>query len=363
MEKPREFVSKSDEECRAIIEAQKAALGERLVTLVHHYQRREIVPYADYLGDSYALSAIAAKQTQAEFIVFCGVHFMAESADILAAAGQRVFLPNPFAGCPMADMAPFRQVLAAWADLEEVLGAELPVPIAYMNSTAELKAFTGARGGLICTSANAERALDWAFARGSRVFFLPDQHLGRNTAKRKGYSGADILLFDPLLPLGGHSPAAIRRARVILWAGYCHVHMNFLPEHVLARRAEHPEAIIVVHPECREEVVDLADVVGSTNTIVQVVEQAARGAVIAIGTESNLVARLRAEHPDKTILPLSGENCPMCVNMFRTSLNDLAYTLATLETGGAFEVKVPAALKAQARLALDRMLELAGATK
>lgn len=363
MEKPKEFVSKTDDECRRIIAAEKARLGPRLVTLVHHYQRREIVPYADHLGDSYALSAIAAKQEKAEFIVFCGVHFMAESADILSRPEQRVFLPNPYAGCPMADMAPFRQVLAAWADLEEVLGAELPVPIAYMNSTAELKAFTGLRGGLICTSANADSALDWAFKRSGRVLFLPDQHLGRNTAKRKGFGGPDLLLFDPLLPLGGHTPEAIRRARVILWAGHCHVHMNFKPEHVLARRAEFADITIVVHPECREEVVDLADVVGSTNTIVSAVEKAPKGATIAIGTELNLVARLIAEHPDKRILPLSGDNCPMCVNMFRTSLNDLAYTLSVLETGGAFRVQVAEPQKTQARLALDRMLELSGGPK
>jgi quinolinate synthase len=249
-------------------------------------------------------------------------------------------------------------VLAAWADLAALLDTTRLVPIAYMNSAAELKAFVGRQGGLICTSANADKAFDWAAARGDKLLFLPDEHLGRNTANAKGIPRDEILLWNPLLPQGGHTPEAIAKARVLLWAGHCHVHMNFTPAQITARRAAFPGVRVIVHPECREEVVAAADVVGSTQTIVREVQQAKPGAILAIGTELNLIARLIEEHPDKTIMPLTLDQCPLCVNMYRTSLQDLAWTLDALRDGSGNIVHVEEPTKRDAHLALTRMLEL-----
>lgn len=328
--------------------------GDRLVILAHHYQRKEVVPFGHFIGDSYYLSKMAAQQEKAEHIVFCGVHFMAESARILCRPEQRVYLPNLRAGCPMADMAGDDQVADAWEWLGEFLDTSKIIPVSYMNSAAALKAFTGANGGLICTSSNAEKAFQWAFERGEKVFFFPDEHLGTNTANRLGIPRDERAIYDPLHPPTDLEP--FRRARVILWKGFCHVHTNFTPAHIEMAREKYPGIKIVVHPECHESVVDMADAVGSTAFITRYVAEQPSGSVIAIGTEINLTSRLADEHPDKTIFELSGQNCPLCVNMFRTTLGDLAECLEDL--GRKNEIHVDPGIAADARLALERMLEL-----
>lgn len=328
--------------------------GDWLVILAHHYQRKEVVPFGNFIGDSYYLSKMAAQQETAGHIVFCGVHFMAESARILCRPEQRVYLPNLRAGCPMADMAGDAQVEDAWEWLGEHLDTSKIIPVSYMNSAAALKAFTGANGGLICTSSNAEKAFRWAFERGEKVFFFPDEHLGTNTANRLGIPRDERVLYDPMHPPSDHEH--FQRAKVILWKGFCHVHTNFTPAHVELARERYPGIKIVVHPECIESVVDLADAVGSTAFITKYVGEQPPGSVIAIGTEINLTSRLADEHPDKTIFELSGQNCPLCVNMFRTTLGDLADCLEHL--GHKNEIHVPANIAADARLALERMLEL-----
>lgn len=355
---PEEYRRMSDEACVERIRRVKAERGDSLCILVHHYQRKEIVPFHDFLGDSYGLSAQAAAQPAVRDIVFCGVYFMAEAADILSSDEQAVYLPNPYAGCPMADMAPKRQVLSAWEQLGQVRDIRRIMPVAYMNSAADMKAFCGRNGGLICTSSNAKKALEWAFERAQTVFFFPDEHLGRNTANQLGIPREALVVWNPQAPLGGNSPEAIAGAKVILWQGHCHVHMNFTVEQVALRREQHPGVTIIVHPECREEVVNAADVAGSTKLIVEHVQAARAGATIAIGTELNLVDRLKDENPDKTILPLSQDFCPMCVNMFRTTLQDLAWTLDVLDSGGANRIRVNPDTAAEARVALSRMLEL-----
>jgi quinolinate synthase len=355
---PDNYRRMSDEACKDLIARRKKELGSKLCLLVHHYQRKEIVPFNDFLGDSYALSAKAAAQKDVRYIVFCGVHFMAEAADILSSDSQRVYMPNPYAGCPMADMAPERQVLSAWEQLGGLMNLDRVVPISYMNSTAKLKAFCGRNGGLICTSSNAHKAFEWAFARGEKIFFFPDEHLGRNTSNRMEIPRSQVLVWNPQKTLGGNTPEQLKQAKVILWQGHCHVHMNYTLAQIDQRRIEYPDIKIVVHPECREDVVDAADAVGSTKFIVKFVDDQQPGTVIAIGTELNLVDRLKDEHPDKTILALSQEFCPMCVNMYRTTLQDLAWTLDVLEKGEANLIQVPESTAAEARLALERMLEL-----
>lgn len=346
-----------EEELIARIRAYKERLGERLVILTHHYQREEIVALGDYLGDSYVLAKRASLAEKAEHIVFCGVHFMAESADILSRPGQTVYLPNPYAGCPMADMAQPEDVLRAWEAVIEVCGEGVVLPLSYMNSSADLKAFCGRNGGLICTSSNARQAFQWVFARAEKVFFFPDEHLGRNTANALGISPARVIVWDFKKPYGGHSKNEILSALVIVWKGFCHVHINFGPDQVLELRQQYPGIKIVVHPECTEEVVALADAVGSTSQIAKYVESAEPGSTIAIGTEINLVSRLAHEQPDKTIFQLNGIRCSMCVNMFRTSLLDLLFTLDNL--GRINIVKVAPEIKKEALIALNRMLEVA----
>ena len=358
LELPETYRKMEPEELAHRIRKRREDLGKRMVLLAHHYQRKEIVRLGDFIGDSYDLSSRAAAQKDAEFIVFCGVHFMAEAADILSRDSQRVFLPNPYAGCPMADMAPNAQVLRAWEELTSVVGAGKVLPVSYMNSSADLKAFCGRNGGLICTSSNAEKAFDYVFARAEKLFFFPDQHLGRNTANRKGIDRGRVIVWNPRKPFGGHTPETLRNARLILWQGHCHVHMNYSLEQVEARRREFPGVKIIVHPECREEVVDAADAAGSTKRIVTYVAQQPPGTAVAIGTELNLVARLIEDHPDKRIMALSPDTCPICVNMFRTTLNDLAFTLDAMEAGGANEIRVPEPVRSEARVALARMLEL-----
>ena len=339
------------------ISAARTKLGEKLVILAHHYQRLEVVKYGDHIGDSYGLSKIASELEAAETIVFCGVHFMAESADILAKPHQTVFLPNPLAGCPMADMAQIADVFSAWDDLQAFGGAERITPISYMNSAATLKAFCGEHGGLICTSSNAKQAIEWAFGRREKVFFFPDRHLGYNTARGLGVTDDEMVIWDFTEPKGGLSDEQIERAKVILWKGYCHVHMNFTAEHVRQMREKYPGIKILVHPECSWEVVELADAVGSTKFIVDYCEAQPPGSMIAIGTEINLIHRMAHTYPDKKIFELSGQTCPVCANMYRTTLNDLAYCLENYPD--MKPIRVPEKHKANARIALERMIEVA----
>jgi len=358
IELPEKYRQMSDEECIAIIKRKKAQYGSQLAILVHHYQRKELVPFHDFLGDSFDLSAKAAAEKEVRYIAFCGVHFMAEAADIVSRPDQTVYLPNPYAGCPMADMAPYHQVEKAWNELSEVIDTEKVIPISYMNSTAKMKSFCGVNNGLICTSSNADKAFDYAYNHGEKIFFFPDQHLGRNTARAKRIDPAQILLWDSEKPLGGFEKSDIEQAKVILWPGHCHVHMNFTVEQIDRRRIEMPDIKIIVHPECRQEVVMAADAYGSTKFIVEFVEQQKPGTEIAIATELNLVSRLIDEFPDKKIMPLSQDVCPMCVNMYRTTLNDLAFTLDVIEEGGGNIIKVDEPFRSEAMKALDKMLEL-----
>ncbi len=354
---PDSYRAMGDEELNARIAAKRAECGRRLVIMTHHYQRRAVVACGDHQGDSYALCKIGA-QVEAEFIVFCGVHFMAESAVVLARPEQKVFLPNPLAGCPMADMAAIDSVYAAWEELGDLLPGSKIIPISYMNSAADLKAFCGKNDGVICTSSNAHQAFAWAFAQGDRIFFFPDEHLGRNTANRCGIPKDQFSVWDFNTRAGKRDRESVTRARVIAWKGYCHVHSVFQPYHVRQMRQDHPGIKIVVHPECTEEVVALADSVGSTSHIVKYVAEQAPGSVIAIGTELNLVDRLAQLYPDKKILELAGQTCAMCVNMYRTTLADLAYTLDNLDS--LRPMSVPEEIKKHSRVALERMLAIAG---
>jgi len=335
----------------------KEKLGDSLVILTHHYQRPEIVGIGDFRGDSFELSARAADQANARHIVFCGVHFMAESARVVAREDQRVFHPNLSSGCPMADMASAPDVQRALDELKETIPAgEEVVPVAYMNTDAEVKALCGRNGGLVCTSSNSDRAFRWAFEQGERILFVPDEHLGRNTANKLGIPAEQTILWDPALPLGGHDEATIRGARVIVWKGYCHVHTWYKTEHIERARGAYPGCKVVVHPECTEEVVALADAVGSTALIVRYVAEADPGDTVVIGTELNLTARLAREHSDCTIVPLSRSLCP---NMFRISMEKLRDTIAALPDLN--EIVLPLEVVADARLSMERMLALPAA--
>ncbi|MCP4684930.1 MAG: quinolinate synthase NadA [bacterium] len=353
---PTEYREAGIEELKERITAVRERLGSRLCILTHHYQRMEVVEFGDRVGDSYALSKIAAGQKETETIVFCGVHFMAESAEILTAEHQNVFLPNPLAGCPMADMAEMADVLEAWEFLKQFGGEDKIMPISYMNTAAGLKAFTGKYGGLICTSSNADAALKWAFDRREKAFFFPDENLGRNTGKKMGLKPDEMVVWDFSLDNGGLTDEQIDRARIILWKGHCHVHTNFTAEHVDEVRRERPGVKVVVHPECPVEVVDRADASGSTKFIVEYCEKAPSGSVIAIGTEINLINRMAHEHQDKTIIELSGKTCPVCANMYRTTLNDLAHCLENYPD--LKRIEVSDSTRRDARLALERMLEV-----
>ncbi len=336
------------------IHAIKNDLGKELLILTHHYQRKEIVALGNYQGDSFGLSQKAAEDKDARFIVFCGVHFMAESAEILSQPHQTVQIPKTEAGCWMADMADNDVVVKAWAELTSIAGPESIMPIVYMNSDADLKAFCGVRGGTVCTSSNAPDAFRWAFGQREKVFFFPDQHLGRNTANQMGINPNEMIVWNPKKPLGGNTPEEIKKAKVILWDGYCLVHTRFQVEHVYKMREKFPEAKIVVHPECTQEVVALADAVGSTSFIVKYVKQAPPDTTIIIGTEINLINRLALENPDKKIFELHYSLCP---NMFKINLKNLLWTLENI--GKVNVIKVPEDIKVDARVALDRMLHLA----
>lgn len=359
---PPVYTELDEAETRERILAARRRLGDRLVILGHHYQRDEIVEHADFRGDSYKLAKDAAG-TSAEYIVFCGVHFMAESADILTPDAQTVILPNMAAGCSMADMAGIFQVRTAWKQLESVLGDEISkvIPVTYINSAAALKAFVGERGGVVCTSTNAAKAVTWALERGNKVLFVPDQHLGRNTGVKLGFDPErDMVLWDQMQPFGGLDHDTIRKSKFFLWNGHCSVHKRFSVEQIEQARRERPDVKIVVHPECRMEVVQAADCAGSTGFIIKTVEESAPGSVWGIGTEINLVSRLAKEHPDKTIFCLDPDVCP-CSTMYRIHPSFLLWVLDNLEAGHVVnQVKVKEAIRANARLALDRMLTVGG---
>ena len=346
-------------ELEARIRKAKAALGPSLVILGHHYQRDEVIQFADLRGDSLKLSRDAAKCHDARYIVFCGVHFMAQTAAILAQPDQTVLLPDLEAGCWLADTATTTDVEQAWAQLGQVMDVEREVtPVTYVNSTADLKAFCGEHGGVVCTSSNASQVLAWALARRPRVLFFPDQHLGRNTAKRSGIPLEEMTLWDPSRPRGGHSPETLRQARILLWPGCCNVHQRFLPEHVTAWRERAPDVQVIVHPECTMEVVDLADEAGSTAYIIRRVEESPPGTRWAIGTEFNLVNRLRNEHPDQIIDSLSPEPS-YCETMNMITLEKLARVVEGLTRGEVINpITVPSGVVHSARTALERMLEV-----
>lgn len=353
---PTEYREASQESLKDRIMEARKKLGERLCILTHHYQRVEIVDQGDHVGDSHGLSRIAAEKEGVEMIVFCGVRFMAEAADILSSENQNVYLPNPLAGCPMADMAEMADVLEAWEALEEIGGEKNVMPISYMNTTAGLKAFTGRHGGLICTSSNASAALEYAFERREKVFFFPDRHLGYNTGLKFGLKPEEMVVWDFSRSDGGLTEEELKGAKIILWKGHCHVHTNFTADHARDFRKQYPDGLIVVHPECPHEVVSLADANGSTKFIVEYCEKAPPGSTIAIGTEINLINRMARNHPDKTIIELSGQTCPVCANMYRTTLNDLAYTLENFQSIKPIKVEEPT--RSEALMALELMLQI-----
>jgi quinolinate synthase len=362
---PETYTAAPQEELAQRIGAAKAVLGDRVFILGHHYQRDEVMRWADARGDSFRLSVLAKQHPEADYIVFCGVHFMAESADILTGPEQQVILPDLNAGCSMADLADIDSVEEAWEALEGVVDIEAVVPITYMNSSAALKAFVGRHGGAVCTSTNARAVLEWTFAPrvdggagGEKVLFFPDQHLGRNTGLAMGYSLDDMRVWNPRLELGGLTEGELKEATFLLWKGHCSVHQRFQPEHVRAFREQYPGGIVVVHPECMHEVCDIADQVGSTDYIIRAVEQAPEGSVIGVGTEIHLVNRLNEETPGKTIVSLDPLICP-CSTMFRIDAPHLCWVLESLVQGQVVNrIVVDEDTAAWARVALDRMLAI-----
>lgn len=358
------YTSATSGQLEAWIGAAKAQLGSRLLVLGHHYQRDEVMRWADARGDSFALSRLASQRREAELVVFCGVHFMAESADILTGPHQQVILPDLNAGCSMADMADLDEVEEAWAALAEVTDIERVMPITYVNSSAALKAFVGRHGGAVCTSSNARAVLTWALLpdggerRADQVLFFPDQHLGRNTGFQLGWGEQDMAVWDPRRAGGGLDDRQMKEATLLLWKGHCSVHQRFRPEHVEAFRAAHPEGLVVVHPECSHETVVAADLVGSTELIINAVDGAPAGSVIGVGTEVHLVQRLAAEHPDKTVVSLDPLVCP-CSTMFRIDAPHLAWVLEGLVAGEVRNrITVEEETAQWARVALQRMLEI-----
>ncbi len=354
-----EIPAASDPELVSRAKAARAALGDRAIVLGHHYQREEVIEFADIRGDSFKLAQAAQAQSTAEFVIFCGVHFMAESADILTSDRQRVILPDLAAGCSMADMATASQVDECWKTLSDLGVASRTIPVTYMNSSAAIKSFTGEHGGTVCTSSNAQSAMQWAFTQGEKVLFLPDQHLGRNTAvKSLGLSLEDCVLWNPWKPMGGLTEIEIKNAKVILWRGHCSVHGRFSKESIDDVRSRIPEVKILVHPECTHEVVTNSDVVGSTEFIIKIIEAAPAGSAWAIGTEFNLVSRLAKAHPDKTIVFLDKTLC-YCSTMNRIDLPHLVWAMESLVAGHVVnQISVDATVKKFSQLALERMLAL-----
>jgi quinolinate synthase len=356
---PVEYTRLDADETARRTGAAREKLGRDLIILGHHYQREEIIRWADYRGDSLKLSQLAAQHPEAKYFIFCGVHFMAESADILTNDDQIVILPNLSAGCSMADMANIRQVESAWCDITGVVDEQSLVPITYVNSAANLKAFVGFHGGSCCTSSNARKVLEWAFAKGERMFFFPDQHLGRNTAVEMGIDpDTEMVLWDPREEFGGTTPESLERSKVILWKGHCSVHGRFTVEQIEKARREHPGINVIVHPECTLDVVRAADLNGSTEFIIRQIESAAAGTKWAVGTEINLVSRLQQEHPDKLIFCLDPVICP-CSTMYRIHPHYLLWALENLAEGKIVnQIKVKPEIKQWARVSLQRMLDI-----
>ncbi|HKB12393.1 MAG TPA: quinolinate synthase NadA [Vicinamibacterales bacterium] len=359
---PERYVGLTDEEMDRRIAAARRQLGRRVVILGHHYQRDEVIKFADYTGDSYKLAGQVSRHPDAEFIVFCGVHFMAESADVLSAPHQQVILPDLAAGCSMADMADPDQLEMCWSDLEQMLGAgalSRIVPVTYINSSAAIKAFVGERGGVVCTSSNAAATLKWAWQRGETILFLPDQHLGRNTGYKLGVPLDRMLVWDPNEIWGGLEPDAVSDARMLLWKGHCSVHARFTVRQIENIRAQHPGVRVIVHPEVPWEVVQAADDSGSTEYIIKAVNESPVGSTWAVGTEIHLVNRLAREvAPDRTVLSLDQFGC-LCSTMFRVSPNHLLWVLEGLIDGEVHNrIVVPDAQKHWTRVALDRMLSI-----
>jgi quinolinate synthase len=375
---PEMYTQLSEPELRIRIESARQALGSRLIILGHHYQQDAIIDYADFTGDSFELSRKAAEQKGIEFVIFCGVHFMAESADILTEPSVRVILPDLGAGCSMADMANIDQTIECWQQLQETCPGQLIVPITYMNSSAAIKAFVGEHGGAVCTSSNCRNVLEWALAGGAnkpsggaasaalsspkkvKILFFPDQHLGRNTAYAMGYPLDKMVVWDPREDLGGNTEDQLKNADFVLWKGHCSVHALFRPEHVDEVRRDHPNMKVIVHPECKWEVVQKADMAGSTAYIVKQVQAAPPGTEWAIGTEVHLVNRLRQQHPEQKIIVLSECQC-LCTTMYRIDLPHLCWVLENLLEGKVVnEIKVDDDTRKWAMIALDRMLAIKG---
>ena len=364
---PEEYVGLSDEEMDARIAAARARLGRRLVILGHHYQRDEVIKFADYTGDSYKLAQQVSKHADAEFIIFCGVHFMAESADVLSAPDQQVILPDLAAGCSMSDMAEPDQLVMCWSDLQQMGvvtdtapgGKASVIPVTYINSSAGIKAFCGEHGGVVCTSSNAAATLRWAWERGQRVLFLPDQHLGRNTAYKMGVPLDEMVLWDPNEPWGGVEADLVKRARMILWKGHCSVHARFTVRQIEQIRAQHPGVRVIVHPEVPWDVMQAADDSGSTEYIINQVRSGQPESIWAVGTEVHLVNRLASElAPGRTVLSLDQFGC-LCSTMFRVSPNHLLWVLEGLVAGQVRNrIVVPDAQKHWTKVALDRMLTI-----
>jgi quinolinate synthase len=358
---PREYWDLDAKTLTARIAEARRKLGERLIVLGHHYQREDIIAFADLRGDSFKLAQFAAEHPESEYIVFCGVHFMAEAADILSAPHQKVMLPNMAAGCSMADMADPDDVYSAWTEMEELGIAQDTLPITYMNSAAALKAFVGEHGGAVCTSSNARKVMEWAFAQKKRVLFFPDQHLGRNTGYAMGIPLDEMVLWGwsrPYGSMGGRTLEELERSRVLLWAGHCSVHQRFTPAQIDEARAKYPDITVIVHPECRFETVQASDLNGSTEFIAKTISNAPAGSKFAVGTEINLVARLARENPDKTVFCLDPVVCP-CSTMYRVHPAYLAWTIESLADGRVVnQIVVPEEIASHARVALDRMLAI-----
>ncbi len=355
---PSEYLHYTAEELDQRIGEARKKLGKSVTILGHHYQREEVIKYADFQGDSFLLSQEAASRPEADYIIFCGVHFMAETAGILAAPHQRVILPNITAGCSMADMAPMDDVEDAWADLEDVLGPGGITPLTYMNSIAGIKALCGRNGGAVCTSSNATAALEWAFEQSGKVFFLPDQHLGRNTALKLGVPLDEMVVWNPFRQLGGNTPEQLKNAKMVLWQGHCSVHTRFTVGQIESARALHPDINIIVHPECPMETVQAADLVGSTEFIRDQINSAPAGSKWGVGTEVSLVNRLAINNPDKTVFCLDPVTCP-CSTMYRIHPAYLLWMLDGLLEGNVLnEITVPEDVKRDSQIALQRMLSL-----
>lgn len=347
----------SDEDLRRRILAAREKLGTKLLILGHHYQRDEVIEFADERGDSYKLARFAAENAHAEHIIFCGVHFMAESADVLTHEDQHVYLPDLNAGCSMADMASERQVHDAWKLFASIVDENEIVPITYMNSSAAIKSFVGEHGGAVCTSSNAHEIIEWGLKKGKHILFIPDEHLGRNTAYAMGYSERDCYLYDPRMSVL-QNKHAIADSTFWLWKGHCSVHQRFSPTHVQDFRTQYDDGIVVAHPETKNEVVKLADVVGSTEAIIDFVRDAPSGSVIGVATEVHLVQRLAKEYPDKTVISLDPLYCP-CSTMFRVDLPHLAWCIENLAAGNPVnEICVDSITRQWARISLERMIEI-----